>query len=252
MPKAAALKAAYRACILAPFSCAPCSLKTIPTSIYPTLPAEERNDARKVSYLMITVVVLLSAAIVLLAVEGDLVFNRQSNKLSGLKAENEAIKQQQISLAQAKADLQKYENLDKIAKTIVPQDKDQAKTIREINAIASQSGVSIQQINFDASTLGGPVISSTSGSSSTTGSASAGPSITQVKPVAGITGVYALDIIVSSGTSSPVPYDRFLKFLENLENNRRTAHVISIDVTPYQNNPGAVTFSLTVEAYLKP
>lgn len=202
-------------------------------------------NPKRVSYVMMALVTLLSIATVVLAAEGDLLFKKQSDKLTDLKAENQAIKDQQISLAQAKIDINKYENLDEIAKAIVPQDKDQAKTIREINALASETGIKLQQISFDASSLGLPSSTSTSGTSS--------PSLTQVKPVEGISGVYALEIVLSGGgETDPVSYYQFLQFLEKLEGNRRTAHVTSIDVTPSQKNPDDVTFTLTLNAYLKP
>jgi hypothetical protein len=201
-------------------------------------------NPKRVSYVMMVLVALLSIATVALAAEGDLLFKKQSDKLTDLKAENQAIKDQQISLAQAKIDIEKYKNLNDISKAIVPQDKDQAKTIREINALASETGINLQQINFDASSLGLPAATSSVGSST---------SLTQVKPVAGITGVYALEIVLSGGgEADPVSYYQFLQFLEKLESNRRTAHVTSIDVTPTQKNPNDVTFTLTLNAYLKP
>ncbi|HEX5797185.1 MAG TPA: hypothetical protein VFX86_02230 [Candidatus Saccharimonadales bacterium] len=197
---------------------------------------------KKVSYLMVAVVVVLSSALVAATVAGDLLFKEQSEKLSSSKAENQAIKEQEISLAQAKADIEKYNELDTIARAIVPQDKDQAKTIREIHAIASETGVSIQQINFDVSSLG---LTSSTQSGST-------PGVTQVKPVPGINGVYSLELTASSGDSSPVSYYQFLQFLEKLEANRRTAHVTNIVVTPSEKNRDEVTFALTLNAYLKP
>ena len=202
-------------------------------------------NPKRVSYVMMALVTLLSIATLAFAAEGDLLFKKQSGKLTDLKAENQAIRDQQVSLAQAKIDIKKYENLNDIAKAIVPQDKDQAKTIREINALASATGIKLQQINFDASSLGLPSTTSTSGSSA--------PSLTQVKSVPGISGIYALEIVISGGgESDPVSYYQFLQFLEKLESNRRTAHVTSIDVTPTQTNPNDVTFTLTLNAYLKP
>lgn len=212
-------------------------------------------NAKRFSYLMIVVVVLLSGLVITLAVLGETIFQKQSQKLSDLKAQNMAIKEQEVSLAQAKKDIDKYNQLDEIAKTVVPQDKDQAKTIREINAIAAASGVKLQQINFATSNLGQaapkkPANSEGSESTSST-PAPATPSISQVKPVPGISGVYSLEITVSSGESNPVSYYKFLQFLEKLESNRRTAHVSNITVTPTENKT-AVTFSLVLNAYLKP
>lgn len=199
---------------------------------------------KKFSYLMAGLVSLLFIAIVAVVYLGDSMLKTQSEKLSSAKAQDQVIKDQEVSLAQAKTDLIKYASLNEIAKAIVPQDKDQAKTVREINAIASESGINLEQISFDTSSLGLP-------GAAATGSPQGAQNITQVKPVEGIQGVYSLEITVSSG-SSAVPYYRFLNFLERLESNRRTAHVTSITVTPSEDDRNLVTFSLVLNAYIKP
>lgn len=197
-------------------------------------------NPKKLSYLMIGLVTLLLVAIIGGTAGGYTILKKQSEKLSDLKAQDEVTKQQEVSLAQAKADIQKYTPLNEIAKSIVPQDKDQAKTVREINTIAAESGISLQQITFDTSSLGQP------------GSKTPKPGLTQVKPVEGINGVYSLEITISSGESNTVPYDKFLQFLQNLEANRRTANVTTINVTPSENDGNQVSFSLVLNAYLKP
>lgn len=212
-------------------------------------------SSKRFSYLMTGLVIILCLSVAGLAVLGDTLFRKQSQKLVDLKAQNQAIKDQEVSLVQAKKDIEKYAELEEIAKAVVPQDKDQAKTVREISAIATSAGVKLQQISFANSTLGQaaaptkPSDSEEGGGSSTP--APAAPSISQVKPVQGISGVYSLEITVSSGDSNPVSYYRFLQFLEKLESNRRTAHVSSITVTP-ADNKSDVTFSLVLNAYLKP
>ncbi len=202
-------------------------------------------SSKKFSYLMVGLVILLFAAIVGMTIAGDLLLQKQADKLSGLRAQNQVTKEQEVSLAQARADIKKYTSLDEIAKTVVPQDKNQAKTVREINSIAAKSGITLQQIAFDTSSLGLTATGSTTPNTSN-------QNLSQVKPVQGISGVYSLAITVSSGEDNPISYYEFLKFLENLEANRRTAHVSSITVTPSENNPSNVSFSLILNAYLKP
>lgn len=209
-------------------------------------------SSRKFSYTMILIVAVLFLAMFGAAVAGDIFLKKQSEKLSGLKAQNQVIKEQEVSLAQAKKDIEKYTQLDEIAQSVVPQDKDQAKTIREINAIAAASGIKLQQISFTNSNLGQAVPKKTTDSEGESSQTTpAAPSISQVKPVEGISGVYGLEITVSSGESNPVSYYKFLQFLEKLESNRRTAHVSSINVTPTDSRDD-VTFSLVLNAYLKP
>lgn len=208
---------------------------------------------KRFSYLMIAVVTLLCLALIGIAAGGDMLFKKQSQKLVDIKAQNQVIKDQEVSLVQAKKDIEKYAELEKIAKSVVPQDKDQAKTIRELNAIAASTGIKLQQINFSASNLGqaAPKKTTDAEEGGSTSSTPAAPAITQVKPVSGISGVYSLEVTVSSGEENPVSYNKFLQFLEKLESNRRTAHVSSITVTPTENK-SEVTFSLVLNAYLKP
>lgn len=197
-------------------------------------------NPKRFSYVMIGVVVLLFFGILGITFAGRTLLDKQSQKLSDVRAQDQVINQQEVSLAQAKSDIQKYNQLNEVSKSIVPQDKDQAETVREINLIAAESGVQLNQINFDTSDLGIP------------GTSAAKGNITQVKPVEGIQGVYSLEITVSSGDLSPVPYYKFLNFLENLESNRRTAHVSTITVTPSEKNKNEVNFSLVLNVYLKP
>lgn len=199
--------------------------------------------------------VLLCLVLIGVTVAGNVIFKKQSDKLVSVKAKGQVAEQQKVSLAQAKKDIEKYNDLDKIAKTVVPQDKDQAKTVREINKIAADSGITIQQITFATSNLGqaAPKQSTSSeegDSASQNKTQQNATTISQVKPVEGINGVYSLEIVINSG-DDPVSYYGFLEFLQKLEGNRRTAHVSEITVSPTENGSG-VTFTLKLNAYLKP
>lgn len=212
-------------------------------------------NTKRFFYLMISFVVLLCIGLICITIGGNIIFKKQSDKLVGVKAKGQVAEQQKVSLAQAKKDIEKYNELDAIAKTVVPQDKDQAKTVREINKIAAESGIQISQITFASSNLGqaptkAPASSEEGGDSTSQDKTQQAPSISQVKPVEGINGVYSLEITINSG-DDPVSYYGFLKFLEKLEANRRTAHVSEITVSPTENGSD-VTFTLKLNAYLKP
>lgn len=213
-------------------------------------------NTRRFYYIMVAIVVLLCVSLIGVTVGANIVFKKQSDKLVDIRAKGQVAEQQKVSLSQAKKDIEKYSELDKIARTVVPQDKDQAKTVREINQIAAREGISLQQITFASSNLGQAQATkpTTSSSDSEEGSSQTktpqAPPISQVKPVEGISGVYSLEIIIDSG-DSPVSYYRFLRFLEGLESNRRTAHVSEITVSPSEGGSD-VTFTLKLNAYLKP
>jgi Tfp pilus assembly protein PilO len=203
-------------------------------------------NARRYFYVLSGVLLILVFIIFAAVIGGNSLLEDKAKKLSELKTENAAIEQQSFALRQAKIDIEKYNDLNEITKSIVPQDKDQAKTIREIINIANASGIPIESIAFESSNLGN---TDKKTSSSTGGSKAKTPPVSQVKPVEGINDVYSLPIRVSS--NGDVSYEGFLSFLERLEKNRRTAHVSNISLSP-SNNGSLVDFELTLNAYLKP
>lgn len=199
---------------------------------------------------LVGLLIILTAASVFGA---NLFLNSQKEKLLEAKVESRVVEEQQNYLTQAKEDLEKYDELNKITRAIVPQDKDQAKTVREISAIARKSGIQLDTVTFPVSTLGGGAATTTqdsSDSSSSSTSTSGPPSgLTQVAPVEGVAGVYSLEITVA--TQSPVPYYQFLDFLERLESNRRTANVQELILNPTAAGD-SLSFTLILNAYVKP
>jgi len=185
----------------------------------------------------------------------------QADKLLGLKAKDQALSQEQLTLNQAKKDIKTYEGLNKIAQAVVPQDKNQAEAVQEIVNIASENGVALSSINFPASSLGllPNGSSTTSGSSGTSATTVTPPasanskanSLSQLTPVRNIPGVYELPITISN-TPNYVQYDKFISFLSDLEHNRRTAQVQSITIQPNVQNRNQLTFNLTLSEYIKP
>lgn len=206
-------------------------------------------------YLMNAINITLVLLVVCGVYFGNILLQKQANKLTVAKTQTKVIEQQQISLTQAKKDIEKYAEINTVAKSIVPQDKDQAKTIREINKLAAESGISLKTVSFQSSNLGqAPAAAAkpaTGETSTTTPAAPAQPTLSQVKTVDGISGVYSLEIIVSSADQQPIPYQSFIDFLEKLESNRRTAHVAKITVKPADDGR-TLSFSLTLNAYVKP
>lgn len=206
--------------------------------------------SKKYFYIQLALFVLAIILIVAGTVAGNSALQDKSKKLSELKVESATIELQQSALIQAKKDIEKYDELDKIARSVVPQDKDQAKTVREIVALALQNNIPIKSISFETSKLGEAAAkrsaSSAEGSSSTK---AAEPGVSQVIPVTGISGVFMLPIQVES--AGAVKYQDFLSFLESLEKNRRTAHVSAINLEPSDNGE-TLNFDLTLNAYVKP
>lgn len=202
---------------------------------------------KRLRWLLIGLLGLLFVALVTSTYEANSLFESQASKLIILKAKSLALASEQQSLIQAKKDIATYSNLEKIAKSVVPQDKDQAEAVREIVNIAASYSVSLSTVSFPASTLGSyvdPVVASTIKSS--------GSSLSQLTPVKNISGVYQLQITVVGDPTKPVAYDKFISFLSALEHNRRTAQVISIAIQPNTANRSLLTFSLILNEYIKP
>jgi len=204
-------------------------------------------SAKRFFLVMLGIIVLLGIGIIASAVLGDKLLEKQASKIVTLKTDNQVLDAEQLSLAQAKKDVQKYSELQTEAQSIVPQDKNQAEAVREIINIASNTNIKIASVTFPASALGGVLSAAGKLSSPTTPS-----SLTQVQPVSGISGVYALPITIQNDANSSISYDSFINFLSQLEQNRRTSQVTSVTLQPTAINSNQLTFNLVVDVYLKP
>lgn len=200
-------------------------------------------------FVMIVLDILALALILGVSFWGNGLIKEQSTKLQTAKTESKVIEEQQVSLIQAKKDIEKYSELNTIVKSVVPQDKDQAKTVREISKVASESGVVLKDVRFQTSNLGQAIAKPPADAPAT--ATNTAPPISQVKTLEGIQGVYALEIIISSPEDQPTSYSSFIKFLEKLETNRRTAHVDKITIKPLDGG-NFLAFTLTLNAYVKP
>jgi Ca2+-binding EF-hand superfamily protein len=199
----------------------------------------KRNKAKETYLILLALFLIILATFVMLAYGANKILAGQAQKLSTQRAVSEALGNQQTALTKNKQDLIKYKDLNDIAKTVVPQDKDQAEAVREIVNIASQSGIrKLTSVTFPSSTLG----------------VAAGAKGNQLTPVKGISGVYDLQITITqtSDKDNPVTYSQFLAFLRGLEQNRRTAQVSSINVQPDTTGNDRVGFTLVIDEYIKP
>lgn len=218
-------------------------------------------NSKRLYFMLIGLVLLLFIGLMAGTYGANTLLTSQANQLTSLKAKSLALTQEQLSLNNAKEDVKKYSGLEQIAQSIVPEDKDQAEAVLEIVNIAAQNGVDLSAINFPASTLGtntAPSKSSTSASASTaSNSAESSPSsplnsLSQLQIVPSIHGVYELLITVQGNPNRPVDYNSFINFLSALEHNRRTAQISTITIQPSSSNASLLTFSLTLNEYIKP
>jgi len=214
--------------------------------------------SKKLYFILLGVIALLFVGLIAGAYGVNKMLGQEATKLDSLKAKELALQQEQIGLKSAKKSIQQYADLENIAHSIVPEDKNQAESVREIANIAATNGISLASINFPASTLGNKASGSSATSSSSSSNASAAPAasstktLSQLQSVKNIPGVYQLVITVSSDSQHPVPYYQFINFLSSLEHNRRTAQVSSITLQPDTKNHNNLSFTLTLNEYIKP
>lgn len=211
----------------------------------------------KRTYLLLLAVIALSiVALIGGAYEADSLLTKRAATVTTLKAKSQALTQEHLTLDKAKHDIKQYAELEKITRAIVPEDKNQAEAVREIVNIAAANSVHLSAISFPASTLGvskaPPASSGSAATAAPPKASSAATALSQLQPVKNISGVYQLVINVQGDPTQPVPYNRFIQFLTDLEHNRRTAQVSTIVITPDATNRNNLSFSLSLNEYIKP
>jgi hypothetical protein len=219
-------------------------------------------NSKRVHLLLIGL--LLSAVAVLIGGTYGInsLLESQSQQVVAVKAKVNALQQQQTNLTRSKKEIAKYAELYSITKTIVPENKDQAETVRQIVKIANQNSISIGSITFPASTLGanGPKTPPAAASGSApvvptkplSGAGDTKINLSQLQKVPSIQGVYVLQINMESDKDRAVTYPQLISFLDGIEHNRLTAEVTNIEITPSTDKPGTFTFSLILNGYIKP
>lgn len=214
-------------------------------------------NSKRVYLLLIGCICLLTVGLIGGTYGANKLLVSHANTLNGLKAKSAALAKEQLSLNKARKDIKSYADLNTIAKSVVPEDKDQAEAVRQIVNIAATNGITLSNITFPASTLGGTATGAATTTTPSAASAAAAANspkskLSQLQPVKNIAGVYALPITVETDATAPVPYSKFIAFLSALEHNRRTAQVINIAIQPNKDNPNLLSFTLELNEYIKP
>lgn len=212
--------------------------------------------SKHVYLLMIALIFLLTVGLFGSAYGIQGLLQTKSTELVGLKAKLLAVNEQQGGLVQAKKDIITYNDLYKIAKVVVPENKNQAEAVRQIVKLAANNSVRLGSISFPSSSLGNGSQAAATGTTPapalTSPSSAAGAALSQLTPVLAAPGVYVLQINVNSDSNYPASYSQLINFLAALEQNRLTAQVTSLNITPDPNNPNRFSFILTLNSYIKP
>lgn len=208
-------------------------------------------SAKRMHFLLLGLLVVLIAGLFGSAYLINGLLSKKAGDLASLKLETQSLSEQQTGLKKAKKDITTYSSLEKITKQVVPEDKDQAAAVREIVKIAAANGIALDKIDFPPSTLGGTTGGGV-GSVKASGGAGSKSAPSQLTAVPNIPGVYNLQITIENGTDNLTTYPKFYNFLASLENNRRTAQVANITITPSTNNRNLLNFTLVLNEYIKP
>lgn len=207
-------------------------------------------STKRVYYALLGLVGLLFIGMLVGTYEVNTLLEHKAKHLVSLKLQSQVVSTQQTGLLKAKKQIAQYSAFEETAKTIVPQDKDQAEAVREIANLASDSGIKrLSSVTFPLSTLGGPIGATPP---TTSPDSSSKNRLTQLIPAKGLTGVYSLQITIQQTADAAITYDQFLTFLDKLEQNRRTAQVSSIILQPDNVHPDMVAFTLVINEFIKP
>lgn len=186
-----------------------------------------------------------------------------SQDLIVLKTEVEQLQKKQSDLEKAKKVLaEKATDIQTLSK-VLPSDKDQARVVQEIYAIASQANVTIDSVGFPSSTLGAQtvpkVVATPTTDATTTGAtpSSSEPApkpvatVSQATPVKEIPGVQSIELSIGTIKSKDasikgVRYEEMMNLIRLIERNRRTMQIRTIGIGQSEAVGGAPTYSLTL------
>ncbi len=186
--------------------------------------------------------------------QGISLLSSKSSKLVDMRVQSQTADAQLSNLVQTKKDVEKYSYFKSVAATVIPNDKNQAEAILEINQMASQAGIALLSITFPTSTLGGTATTSTANAATSSSSRA----ISQATAVSGIAGLYSLQLTITTDNSKTLPaaqvatYPKILNFLNQIENNRRTAQITDVSIQPSADNPSSLSLTLIINIFMKP
>ena len=218
-------------------------------------------DSKQLRWILLGLLGLATIVFIAVAFLGLSMLSSKSQKMVNLKLQGSAAQNQLTGLGLAKKEIKQYGYFKTVAKDVIPNDKDQATAVLQLDQFASAAGFGLQAITFPTSTLG---ITSAAGTAVGIGNAqTASPRaiLSQATPVTGIAGLYSVQLTITPQTDQDLPasqqvtYDKLLDFLNRIENNQRTAQITQVIVKPLYNNDGSfrcLDFTLMINIFIKP
>lgn len=212
-------------------------------------------------YLSLIFVMALGLSIFILRYASNWL-TQSSQELISLRSEVAELNSKQADLDKAKKALSdNATELDTLSR-VLPDDKDQARVIQEITALADQANITIDSVGFPSSTLGAVVApkpaataEATTTSQPATTSAEPAPapvkSVSQATPVKEIPGVQSIELSIGTISSKDtsikgVRYEEMMKLIKLIERNRRTLQIRSIGIGQNAVTSGEPTYNLSL------
>jgi len=214
-------------------------------------------DNKKLSWILVGLLALSILLFLVVMSAGLSKLSAESSKMVGLKVQSQIADSQLSNLEHTKKDVEKYSFFKDVAKTVIPNDKNQAETLLEINQMADAAGIAIQSITFPASTLGLHTTTAAPTPQDATSSTAVSNVISQATPVTGIAGLYSLALTITPQNDKDAPpdklvtYPKMLDFLNRIENNRHTAQITQVNIQPATSGQ-SLGFALAINIFLKP
>jgi len=221
-------------------------------------------DSKKLRLVLLGSLALSVIGFISVLILGLGVLGNKSKQMVDLKVQSQTADAQLANLFSAKKQVEQYSYFKDVAKTVIPNDKDQATSVVEINKMAEASGILLQSITFPASSLG-LTTSTTSATGKTTqdatSSSASKTALSQAKPVTGIPGLYSLELTITPRSGHDIPagkqvtFDKMINFLGRIEDNRHTAQITDLVITsPIDSSTSntGFTFVLTINIFIKP
>lgn len=198
--------------------------------------------------------IVRSASIQLTATSSELSTLR--NDISNLERKREGLEKAKVVLAD------NAHTLSTLSK-VVPEDKDQAKIVEEIYAIAEKAGVTIDSVGFPASTLGSQTTvkaaptttqdpAAAGSATSTTATPAPQKNISQATPLKDIPGIQSIALSIGAINSKSLPagsgvrYSELMSFIRQIERNERAIQITALGIGQDKSVNGEPTFSLTI------
>lgn len=182
-------------------------------------------------------------------------FVASNDQLQSARQEVSNLETKRDDLLAAKTILNdKIFDVESLSKAL-PTDKDQARVLKELYAISEVANVTIESVEFPASTLGSQTVAKPSASTSTNDKSSTTQQkvISQATPVKDIPGVQSIQVSLGAissrslgGGQNGVRYPEMISFIKQLEHNIRTIQIRSIDISPVGAINGEPLYSINL------